>query len=148
MAWKAIGHSRCVWLVLWVSGPYKRTDIFSSCQPFEYYADRELKVTQELLDRIHHNDIYYSVVSKFLDVKYNRSKRHHEVQVKRKEFDHGEPTWESNHVLHEDNPDMLKLFLEAHHDQEIKLNEQQKRFWALEREDYSYESIRLLASHK
>ena len=83
----------------------------------KYYADTQLNVTQELLDTIAHNDVHYSVVFKFLDLQYNRSKRHYEVQVKWKKFDHEEPTWESIHILHEDIPDMLKLFLEVHNDQ-------------------------------
>ena len=56
------------------------------------------------------------MVSKLLELQYNSSKKQYEVQVKLKGFYHKEPSRESIHALHEDIPEMLKNFLESHHD--------------------------------
>ena len=88
----------------------------------KYYADSQLNVTQELMNTIDHNDIHYSVVSKLLGLRYNRSKKYYEVQVKWKGFHHEEPTLESILVLHEDIPDMLNAFLSNHQEKEKEKN--------------------------
>ena len=93
----------------------ERVSLFHSNR-LKYYADTYLNVKQELSDTIDHNEIHYSMVSKLLELRYNRSKKQYEIQVKWKGFDHEEPTWKSIHALHEDIPEMLKNFLESHHE--------------------------------
>ena len=88
----------------------------------KFYSDKELQITKELIDTIDNNQPHYNEVLRILGLRFNRSLRRCEVQIKWKGFSHEQPTWEPVQNNHEDVPELLEQFFKSYkHQSQVEL---------------------------
>ena len=80
----------------------------------KFYSDKDLQITKELIDTIDNNQPHYNEVLRILSLRFNRSLRRWEVQIKWKGFSHEQPTWEPVQNIHEDVPELLEQFFKSY----------------------------------
>jgi hypothetical protein len=72
--------------------------------------------TAELAQAAEHNDHQLYVVSKILDVRYNKQEMFHKLLVAWRGLSVEEATWEPYSVMAVDLPEMVAKFMKSHED--------------------------------
>jgi hypothetical protein len=88
------------------------------CTRLRYYLDPSLDITADLRDQIAHNNQGYDVqVLKYM--RYDSSTQQYQILVSWLGFEPTDQTWKPIATIHEDVPELLRVFLFKHKDRAL-----------------------------